>query len=206
MKRIFTILFALALLASLGLVTTTPVLADTIHVPGDYDTIQEAIDAASDGDTIIVAAGLYEVNVEIDKSLTLEGAQAGGDARNRSGPETIIEPDEGPGISIITDDDQWVVVDGFTIRNAEHGITTPEPTVADDIIVRNVRVLNPDEFGISLTFTITTTVEYCYVEDAQYGINAGALVPFEPTVATFRHNEVVGTEFGIQGYLKDSNR
>jgi len=203
-KKIFGILFALVLMVSLGLVTTTPVLADTIHVPGDYDTIQEAIDAASDGDTIVVAAGLYEVTVEIDKSLTLKGAQAGVDARNRSGPETIIEPDEGPGISIITDEDQWVVVDGLTVRNAEHGIATPEPTMADDITVRNVRVLNPDEFGISPTFTITTTVEYCYVEGAVQAINAGALVPFEPTVATFRNNEIVNSRFGFTGYLKDS--
>ena len=204
MKKLFSILFILVLVVSLGLATAAPVLADVIDVPGDYDTIQEAIDAASDGDTITVAAGLYEEKVEIDKSLTLKGAQAGVDARNRSGPETIIEPDEGPGISIITDEDQWVVVDGLTVRNAEHGIATPEPTMADDITIRNVRVLNPDEFGISPTFTITTTVEYCYVEDAQYGINTGALVPFEPTVATFRNNEVVDTEFGIQGYLKDS--
>ncbi len=204
MKRIFIILFALVLLVSLGLVATVPVSADVIDVPGDYPTIQEAIDAASDGDTIIVAAGLYEVNVEIDKSLTLKGAQAGVDARNRSGPETIIEPDEGPGISIITDDDQWVVVDGLTVRNAEHGIATPEPTVADDITVRNVRVLNPDEFGISPTFTITTTVEYCYVEGAVQAINAGALIPFEPTVATFRNNEIVNSQFGFTGYLKDS--
>ena len=204
MKKIFSILFALALVVSLGLVTTAPVLADVIDVPGDYDTIQEAIDAASDGDTIIVAAGLYEVNVEIDKSLTLKGAQAGVDARNRSGPETIIEPDEGTGIRIITDEDQWVVVDGLTVRNAEHGIATPEPTMADDITIRNIRVLNPTEFGISPTFTITTTIEYCYVEGAVQAINAGALVPFEPTVATFRNNEIVNSQFGFTGYLKDS--
>ena len=204
MKKIFGILFALVLTVSLVLVTTTPVLADTIHVPGDYPTIQEAIDAASDGDTIVVAAGLYEVTVEIDKSLTLKGAQAGVDARNRSGPETIIEPDEGPGISIITDEDQCVVIDGLTVRNAENGITTPEPTMADDITVRNVRIINPDEFGISPTFTITTTVEYCYVEGAVQAINAGALIPFEPTVATFRNNEIVNSQFGFTGYLKDS--
>jgi parallel beta-helix repeat protein len=203
-RKTFSVMFAMVLVVGLGLVTAAPVLADVINVPGDYATIQAAVDAASDGDTIVVAAGVYQENVEIDKSLTLEGAQAGVDARTRSGAETIIEPDEGAGISIITDEDQRVVVDGLTVRNAEHGITTPEPTVADDITIRNVRVLNPDEFGISLTFTITTTVEYCYVEDARYGINAGALVPFEPTVATFRHNEVVNTEFGIQGYLKDS--
>jgi parallel beta-helix repeat protein len=210
-KKIFSILFALVLVVSLvlvvnlGLATTAPVLASTIiHVPDDYDTIQEAIDAASDGDTIIVAAGLYEVNVEIDKSLTLKGAQAGVDARTRSGAETIIEPDEGTGIRIITDEDQWVVVDGLTVRNAEHGIATPEPTMADDITIRNVRVLNPTEFGISPTFTLTTTVEYCYVEGAIQAINTGALVPFEPTVATFRNNEIVNSQFGFTGYLKDS--
>jgi parallel beta-helix repeat protein len=205
MKKIFSILFALVLVVSLGLATAAPVLAaHTIYVPGDYLTIQAAIDAASDGDTIIVAAGLYEVNVEIDKSLTLKGAQAGVDARNRSGPETIIEPDEGTGIRIITATDRVVVVDGLTVRNAEHGIATPEPTMADDITIRNVRVLNPSEFGISPTFTITTTVEYCYVEGAIQAINTGALVPFEPTVATFRNNEIVDSQFGFTGYLKDS--
>jgi len=204
-KKIFSILLALVLVVSLGLATAAPVLAaSTIHVPGDYPTIQEAIDAASDGDTIIVAAGLYEENVEIDKSLTLKGAQAGVDARNRSGPETIIEPDEGTGIRIITATDRVVVIDGLTVRNAEHGIATPEPTMAADITVRNVRVSNPSEFGISPTFTLTTTVEYCYVEGAIQAINAGALVPFPATVATFRNNEIVDSQFGFTGYLKDS--
>ena len=204
MKKIFSILFALVLVVSLGLVATAPVLADVINVPGDYDTIQEAIDAASNGDTIVVAAGLYEENVEIDKSLTLKGAQAGVDARTRSGAETIIEPDTGTGIRIITATDRVIVVDGLTVQNAEHGIATPEPTMADDITIRNVRVLNPTEFGISPTFTITTTVEYCYVEGAVQAINAGALIPFEPTVATFRNNEIVNSQFGFTGYLKDS--
>jgi len=203
-KKIFSILFALVLVVSLALVATAPVLADVIDVPGDYDTIQEAIDAASDGDTVVVAAGLYEENVEIDKSLTLKGAQAGVDARNRSGAETIIEPDEGTGIRIITAADIVIVIDGLTVRNAEHGIGTPEPEMAADLTVRNVRVLNFIGFGISLAFTVEATVEYCYVEGVKTAINAGALDPFDPTVATFRNNEVVNSQFGFTGYLEDS--
>jgi len=42
------------------------------------------------------------------------------------------------------------------------------------------------------------------VEGAIQAINAGALVPFEPTVATFRNNEIVNSQFGFTGYLKDS--
>ncbi|MEM2466716.1 MAG: NosD domain-containing protein [Candidatus Bathyarchaeia archaeon] len=42
-------------------------------VPDDYPTIQEAIDAASPGDTIFVKAGTYYENVVVDKPVSLEG-------------------------------------------------------------------------------------------------------------------------------------
>jgi hypothetical protein len=206
MKGIFSILFATVLVVSLGLMTAVPVLAtgNIIHVPGDYTTIQAAIDAASDGDTVIVAAGLYNENVVIDKSLTLQGAQAGIDARTRSGAETIIKPNGGTGISVVTADGRVVVIDGLTVQNTHNGIGNPNPVMAADITVKNVRVLNSENFGISITFTTRLTIEYCYVEGATDAINAGALDPFPPTVATFRNNEVVNAEFGITGYLKDS--
>ena len=206
MKKIFSILFALVLVVSLGLVMAAPVLADgtIIHVPGDYPTIQAAINASSDGDTIMVAAGLYKENVVINKSLTLKGAQAGVDARTRSGAETIIEPEEGVGIKVLSAAGRGVVIDGLTVQNAGHGITAPEPVMAADITVKNVRALNLVKFAITMALTMEATVEYCYVEGAQYGINAGYLDPFAPTVATFRNNEIVNAEFGITGYLGDS--
>ncbi|MGQ9546119.1 MAG: CFI-box-CTERM domain-containing protein [Dehalococcoidia bacterium] len=207
MKPVFGALFCLVIVVSLGLVSAAPVLAGTIrYVPSVYPTIQEAIDAASDGDTIIVAAGLYKESIVIDKSLTLQGAQAGVDARTRSGPETIVEPGgDQIGISITTAADRVVVIDGLTVQNALHALSTAEfGPMATNITVRNVRVLNCGEFGISATFTLATTVEHCYVKNAEIAINAGALEPAPPTVAIFRNNEVINSRFGITGYLKDS--
>jgi serine protease len=52
--------------------------ARAITVPGDYSTIQQAVSAAVDGDTILVKAGTYNENVLIfNKSISLIGEGAG---------------------------------------------------------------------------------------------------------------------------------
>ncbi|MDD3726430.1 MAG: hypothetical protein PHI44_04475, partial [Candidatus Ratteibacteria bacterium] len=84
----------LAVLAVVGMLFLGAVsaVAATLNVPGDYSTIQAAIDAASPGDTILVAAGRYRENLatwkdmEITKSISLIGAGSG---------STIIELSEG---------------------------------------------------------------------------------------------------------------
>ena len=67
MKKFF-LLYAICLLIAI------PIIAqDTIHVPlPDYQTIQEAINAASNGDVILVAEGIYFENLQIEsKSVVL---------------------------------------------------------------------------------------------------------------------------------------
>ncbi|HPS40281.1 MAG TPA: right-handed parallel beta-helix repeat-containing protein, partial [Candidatus Cloacimonadota bacterium] len=50
--------------------------AATINVPGNHATIQAAIDAASDGDEIQIAAGTYNEHVIINKAISLLGPNA----------------------------------------------------------------------------------------------------------------------------------
>lgn len=68
-KRLATI-FAIAILILSITATTIPFVsaATTINVPDDYPTIQAAINAASPGDTIIVAAGIYPEAITIGKA------------------------------------------------------------------------------------------------------------------------------------------
>jgi pectin methylesterase-like acyl-CoA thioesterase len=54
----------------ISLVSAPPGLAATIRVPSDYSTIQAATDAASSGDTVEIAPGVYAEQILIvGKSL-----------------------------------------------------------------------------------------------------------------------------------------
>jgi parallel beta-helix repeat protein len=84
----------------------------------DYATIQQAVTAANPHDTIRVDPGTYAEQVTVNKTLTLEGAQHGVDARGRSGPESIVTGVGNGGKTpfYVTAND--VTLDGFTVQGA----------------------------------------------------------------------------------------
>jgi len=69
-----------------GLLKTTPDPTPTLfNVPEDCETIQQAINWATDGDTILVADGNYAERLQITKSITIVG--------NTEAPENVtIDP------------------------------------------------------------------------------------------------------------------
>jgi hypothetical protein len=82
-------------------------------VPSGYPTIQAAVNVVT-CTTIRVAPGTYAENVSITRSLTLNGARAGQDARARHGSgESIIN---GGTLANITITANNVTIDGFTLN------------------------------------------------------------------------------------------
>ena len=84
----------------------------TIIVPDDFSSISAAIGNASAGDTILVRSGTYFENPIIDKSLSLQGEDAG---------KTVVVGTGGSvGASVFTIDADNVNLSGFTITSANY--------------------------------------------------------------------------------------
>lgn len=86
---------------------TVSAKATTLHVPLQYPTIQAGLDAASPGDTVLVACGSYEEHeIEMKSGVCL---------RSETGkPDCVTISDYGPLIRCIDVDDQ-TRIEGFAI-------------------------------------------------------------------------------------------
>ena len=86
-------------------------IAAPLCVPSQYATIQQAIDAAEDGDTVLVAAGTYPGLLDYKRKSIIVRAEDG------SGSTTIDCGGAGRAIDIQSITGVAAVLDGFTIIN-----------------------------------------------------------------------------------------
>lgn len=114
-----------------SLILCCPAKANSvITVPDDYLSIQEAVNNAKNGDTILVKQGVYHEAVVLDKSLTLKGI----------GYPVINADRKGSAIMINASN---CIVDGFKVTNSmrsfsEGGVKVQYYSGGNNIIKNNI--------------------------------------------------------------------
>ncbi|MCA9728355.1 MAG: hypothetical protein KC729_11775, partial [Candidatus Eisenbacteria bacterium] len=102
---------------SIALGAWTGAQAGTIHVPADYAVIQDAIDAATAGDVVLVAAGTYATLRRppgADTTRCVVAMKAGVTLRGAGVGQTIIDPDFG-GRGIYCNGVATAAIEGVTV-------------------------------------------------------------------------------------------
>jgi len=84
--------------------------AEALYVPNNYPTIQEAVDAANPGDTIIVRDGIYIENININKDhLTI---------KSENGADSTIVQAANSDDHVFEVVESFIEIDGFTVKGA----------------------------------------------------------------------------------------
>ena len=197
LKRAFSAVVLVLLLTSIFALASSiqQVKARTIIVPDDYLTIQEAINAASPGDTIFVKAGTYYENVVLDKSVSLIGEDK---------TTTVIDAEYTVGDPILYAIDisaNDVTVSGFTIQNAYRGIYmrgSSRSCISGNIIKNvdfGVIVFGAeygDENGTQFGPSEYVTIEGNIIAHAPYGIEAD-----DSDMLVIKNNAITNGAYGI---------
>ena len=185
------------------------------EVPTDYSTIQDAINWASPGYTILVESGIYYEHVVIQKSLKLVGEDRGTTIIDGSGVGTVVEVAA-----------ENVCVSGFTIRNGGKegmfgcgilmrqyaGISIINNTVTDQFegimlwgsygtnkIIGNT-VVSHNDAGIALLWSDGNyNIDGNTVENSSFGILA-----LWSNKNTISNNTVTLTDIGIRLGISDN--
>ncbi|MBM3212601.1 DUF1565 domain-containing protein [Candidatus Poribacteria bacterium] len=176
-------------------------LPDIINVPGDFRNIKEAIDKASLGDIIIIAAGEYKQNVTINKGIELRGA--GSDKTKIIG-------------SVIVENADPVKIEGFTIEgqgdNAHFGVWCSNSSLmienniifgyhhgigseSSKLVIKNNSVTRNFNVGIQFATSKSTLIEGNNIEK---NVGTGIRIALSENNISITDNIISGNSVGIE--------
>ncbi|WP_169746997.1 Ig-like domain repeat protein [Edaphobacter aggregans] len=153
----------LLLTALVTLLKISTLLAqNTIHVPGDATTIQGGIDLAKNGETVFVAPGVYNENINFKgKAITVTS----GASSFASASATIINAaGDGPVVAFETGEASSSVLNGFTIQGGHINpddcsrgggiyVNAASPTLSNNAVINNAN------YGIYVEGLSSPTIE-----------------------------------------------
>jgi hypothetical protein len=118
--------------------------AQIIHVPSDYPTIQQGIDAATDGDTVLVDTGIYTENLYFNSKKITVASHFLTSYDTSYISKTIIDGNQmGSVVTFNQGEDSTSVLAGFTITNgfSNHGggvhCSEASPVLRDIVVKHN---------------------------------------------------------------------
>ncbi|RJP36652.1 MAG: hypothetical protein C4547_07090 [Phycisphaerales bacterium] len=184
-QGIATLLSLVALLAC-----GSTVRAEIIRVPGDYPTISEAIAAASDGDTVLIADGIY--TGAANKNLSWQGKSLV--VRSENGPDRCVIDceDNGACFAFRRESSTTATIEGLTLTRGNGGAITSRDntrlTVRNCIVTKNRSHASAPGGGISAYGTVD--IVDCKITDNLGGYGGGVAVYGGP--ATISSCEITG--------------
>ncbi len=218
--RGLTVSGAVVVLLALGGV----VRADELYVPGDYGTIQAAIDAAGDGDEVVIADDTYtgDGNRDLDfsgKAITVRSASGDPALCVIDCGGTVEEPHRG--FYFHSGEEAESVVDGLTIINgyaplesvgdgsysvggAICCVNASSPTVRRCVLRSNYAFGDDPATaggfggGAICCWASDPTIEYCWISDNETG-DDGAGVFCYSSSATLLACVIAGNDAGDSG-------
>jgi parallel beta-helix repeat protein len=147
--------------------------------PGNYSSIQDALDATSDGDTVFVFEGVYHENLKIEKSIQLIGEHKEYTIVDGRGVGNVIE--------VKTDD---VRISGFSLQNTGKSISDAGIDVCKlDSYSKGEILYNVSIFGNKICHNISRGIYCRYVHHSN-----------------IYDNNISGKSFGIVIDLSSNNK
>lgn len=182
---------------------------DSDYGYSDFETFQKALDGVAGSGTITMAADTYNLHdLTIDRTLTINGAKAGSDARTRdtSSGESVIDAGGNVAFSIQAN---GVTIDGFSITNATTAVHAPSSVTS--ATVSNNYITGSTVDAINLQGATSATVEQNLIVDVETNgitvgddMGTGGTGDDIVTVATVQNNTIRNASYGISGYMTGS--
>jgi len=193
-------------------------LATTINVPDDYSTIQAAINAAQQGDTVLVQSGIYAENINFNgKNIVIASLFLTTSDTSYVSQTVIDGGDAGRVITITNGESNEAKVIGFTIQNGNTLVDgsfigpgagiyisgNSSPIITNNIIQYNSSVPNENSVGsgggISCSGADNAIIENNIIRYNEAFPSGGGIMVWISGQITVRHNLFYGNSVILCG-------